>query len=377
MNRRTFLKGIGAAAAGLVVAGCQRQGLSPAATAVPAPGTPAAPVASVAIAMAKTYERNLVRQQVQAALDALGGISDIIRPGASVALKVNLTGGTACPSVAGAPRIETYWTHPEVVQALGELLRDAGAKKLFIVDGIFSADSYASSGYADVAKALDATLVDLNYPEPYKDYYTATVGQGSLIYDKFSFNPVLDNVDAFISVPKLKCHYCCGVTVAMKNLIGLGPWQLYCRTLADGSRSAFHVGANGKEDFKPRLPRVVVDLNRARPIQLALVDGIRTIDGGENGYNLGIHVQSPGVLLAGKNAVAVDAVSTAVMGFDPATEYPNPPFLRGENHLNIARELGLGTNRLEEIEVKGASVAEVRQKFVPAGVLGDPPFQSN
>jgi uncharacterized protein (DUF362 family) len=167
------------------------------------------------------------------------------------------------------------------------------------------------------------------------------------------------------------------VTVAMKNLIGLGPWQLYCRTMADGSRSAFHVGAHGNEDFKPRLPRVVVDLNRARPIQLALVDGIMTNDGGENGYNLGTHLRAPGVLLAGKNAVAVDAVSTAVMGFDPTAEYPNAPFLRGENHLNIARGLGLGTNRLEEIEVKGASIAEVRQKFVPAGVLGDPPFQSN
>ena len=377
MNRRTFIQAMGAAAAGLVVAGCQRQGWLPAVTAVPAPPTPAAPLATVAIAKAKTYERALVRQQVQAALDALGGIGDVIRPGASVALKVNLTGGTACPSIAGVAQIESYWTHPEVVRALGELLRDAGAKKLFIVDGIFSDDSYASAGYTDVAKALDATLVDLNYPGPYKDYYTAPVGQGWLIYEKFSFNPVLDNVDAFVSVPKLKCHYCCGVTVAMKNLVGLGPWQLYCRTLADGSRSAFHVGANGKEDFKPRLPRVVVDLNRARPIQLALVDGIRTIDGGENGYNQGTHPQSPGVLLAGKNAVAVDAVSTAVMGFDPAEDYPSAPFLRGENHLNIARELGLGTNRLDEIEVKGASVAEVRQKFVPAGVLGDPPFQSN
>jgi uncharacterized protein (DUF362 family) len=374
MNRRTFLKTMGAAAAGLAIAGCQGKDWLTAGNATPASR---APVATVAIVKAGNYERGLVRGQVQAALDALGGIGDIIRPGASVALKVNLTGGTSCPLVQNAARIATYWTHPEVVRALGELLRDAGAKKLFIVDGIFSSDSWAAGGYLDVAKTLDATLVDLNSPEPYKDYYTASVGTGGLIYENFSFNPVLDNVDAFVSIPKLKCHYCCGMTVAMKNLIGLGPWQLYCRTQADGSRAAFHVGVNGKEDFKPRLPRVVVDLCRARPIQLALVDGITTIDGGENGYNQGTHFRAPGVLLAGKNPVAVDAVSTAVMGFDPTAEYPNPPFLRGENHLNIAQSLGLGTNRLEEIEVKGAPIAEVRQKFVPAGVLGDPPFQSN
>jgi uncharacterized protein (DUF362 family) len=382
MNRRKFIKAMGAAAAGLFVASCQGRPLPAAPSAAPGPGRatagpPASPQATVGLAVAKSYDRQLVRQQVQAALDAIGGVGDIIRPGASVALKVNLTGGTQCPLLHSLPRTESYWTHPEVVRALGELLRDAGAKKLYIVEGIFTNDSYAAAGYAEVAQAIDATLLDLNYPEPYKDYYTAPVGKGWLVYESFKFHAVLDNVDAFVSVPKLKCHYCCGVTVAMKNLVGLGPWELYCRTLADGSRSAFHVGADGQQDFKPRLPRVVVDLNRARPIQLALVDGILTMDGGENGYNLGTHPQAPGVLLAGKDPVATDAVAAAVMGFDPTADYPNAPFLRAENHLNLARSLGLGTNRLEEIAIKGAALEAVRQNFVPAGVLGDPPFQSN
>jgi uncharacterized protein (DUF362 family) len=371
MQRRTFLKAMGAASAGLVLAACKVQGeLS---TLAPATALPAA--ATVAITQAKTYERKLVRQQVQAALEALGGIGDIVRPGASVALKVNLTGGTSCPRVSNAKRIESYWTHPEVVRALGELLRDAGAKQLYIVEGVFSADSFVDAGYAEVAQGLAATFVDLNYPAPYKDYYNAPVGKGWLMYESFKFHPVLDNVDVFVSVPKLKCHFCCGVTVAMKNLIGLGPWHLYCRTLADGSRSAFHVGADGKEDFKPRLPRVVVDLNRARPVHLAVVDGILSMDGGENGYNLGTHLRSPGVILAGKNVVAVDAASTAVMGFDPTADYPDAPFLRADNHLNLAQGLGLGTNHLDEIAIMGTPLDQVRQKFVPAGVLGDPPFQ--
>jgi uncharacterized protein (DUF362 family) len=82
------------------------------------------------------------------------------------------------------------------------------------------------------------------------------------------------------------------------------------------------------------------------------------------------------VLLAGKSPVATDAVATAVMGFDPTAEYPNAPFLRGENYLNIAQSLGLGTNRLEEIEVKGVSIEEVQQKFAPSGIRGSAPFQS-
>jgi uncharacterized protein (DUF362 family) len=375
MNRRKFLKTLGTAPAALAVAACQRRLPPPVAT-TPLKAGGAPPAATVAIAQAKTYEPTMVRRQVQAALDSLGGLGDVLRPGARVALKVNLTGGTSCPLVGNRPRIESYWTHPAVVQAVGELLRDAGAKELYIVEGLFTADTYAQGGYVEVAQRLAATLVDLNYPAPYKSYYTASVGPSPLIYESFSFNRVLDNVDVFVSVPKLKCHYCCGVTLSMKNLIGLGPLQLYCRAPSDGGRSAFHVGATGKEDYKSRLPRVVVDLNQARPIHLAVLDGISTMDGGENGYNLGTHLQSPGVLLAGKNAVAVDAVATAVMGFDPTVDYPNAPFLRGDNHLSLAQGLGLGTHHLEEIAIRGAPLAEVRQKFVPAGVLGDPPFQS-
>lgn len=372
MNRRTFIKVVGGAIAGLFTANCA--GKEPL-TASPVSSTlPVSAAATVAIVKAENYARKLVRQQVQAALDAIGGIGDVIPSGASVALKVNLTGGTVCPLTHGVRRTESYWTHPEVVRALGELLRDAGAKKLYIVEGIFSADSYVNGGYDEVARSIDAMLVDLNSPEPSKAYSNMAVGSGWLIYEKFTFNPILDNVDAFVSLPKMKCHWCCGVTIAMKNLVGLAPMLRYCRAPDDGGRSALHVGRDGKEDFKSRLPRVIVDLNRARPVHLSLVDGIITTDGGENGWVEGTQLQRPQVLIAGKNVVATDAVATAVMGFDPTAEYPNVPFLRAENHLNIAQSLGLGTNRLEEVEVKGVSIEEVRQKFAPSGVRGNAPF---
>jgi len=72
------------------------------------------------------------------------------------------------------------------------------------------------------------------------------------------------------------------------------------------------------------------------------------------------------VLIAGKDPVATDAVAIAVMGFDPTVNPPAVPFLRGDNYLNMAYELGLGTNRLEEIEVAGASIDDVRYEFEPS-----------
>jgi uncharacterized protein (DUF362 family) len=130
----------------------------------------------------------------------------------------------------------------------------------------------------------------------------------------------------------------------------------------DWWRSAAHGTA---EEVGTRLPRVIVDLNLARPIHLALIDGIKTAEGGEVPRGSFAPV-APGVLLAGKNAVATDAVATAVMSFDPRADYPASPFLHAENHLNLAAALGLGTNRLAAIEVVGEAIEDVRFPFHPS-----------
>ena len=345
ISRRDFLKVTGAFVGGLALASCTSS---------------ASASATVAIVKAESYDPKLVRQQVQAALDAIGGVGDIIRPGASVAIKINLVGGTCCDPIPNVTRVESYWTHPQVVQALGELLRDAGAKKLYIME-------YADQAYYEVSKSLGAILINVDDSSPYAAFYTAPVGTGGLVYENFQFNAVLDNVDAFISVPKMKCHSTMGVTLSMKNLIGLGPSKVYHGAKPDDpGKFAFHTGPDGQEDPKKRLPRVIVDLNRARPINLALVDGITTTDGGEGPWCKSTHFQTPHVLIAGKNPLATDAVAAAVMGFEPTGEYPNAPFVNAENYMNIARSVGLGTNRLEEIEVKGVSIESVRQKFAPS-----------
>jgi hypothetical protein len=58
------------------------------------------------------------------------------------------------------------------------------------------------------------------------------------------------------------------------------------------------------------------------------------------------------------------------MGFDPTAEAPDEPFLRSVNHLNLANSLGMGTNRLNEIEVLGPRVEDLVIKFQPARGYG-------
>lgn len=331
--------------------------VAPAATSQPAIG------AQVGIAQVDSYDRALIRQQVEALLDGIGGLGDVVRPGDRVAVKVNLTGGTDWDGFGGGPGIDTFVTHPEVVRALGELLWDAGAGEILIVESVYQWHSYQLWGYEEVAADIGASLIDLNTPDPYTDFATTPVGEGAFLYQDWIFNHILEEADVFVSAAKMKCHWIAGVTAAVKNLVGLVPAVYYRLDEEHSHRSALH-GAT-EEDARTRVPRVILDLVRARPIDLALIDGVKTVEGGEGPWIRCFNPVQPGVLIAGKDALATDAVAAAVMGFDPTADYPSAPFLRGDNHLNLAHDLGLGTNRLAEISVVGAAIDDVRQSFNP------------
>jgi uncharacterized protein (DUF362 family) len=117
-----------------------------------------------------------------------------------------------------------------------------------------------------------------------------------------------------------------------------------------------------------RVPRIVADLVGARPADLSIVDGVESIRGGEGAWNQGVQIIRPGLLLAGKNPVCVDAVSTAVMGCDPRAQRGAKPFLRGDNTLTLAEAGGVGATDLARIEVAGLSIKEALCDYGPGPV---------
>ena len=329
-------------------------------TATPPATVPPAKSAQVSIAHATSYEPKIIHDRVRTLLDNIGGLHDIVRPGDRVAIKVNLTGGISATWRADIAPIDSFVTHPEVVHALGGFLRDAGAAEIFIVESVYEWASFVDWGYEAVARDIGATLIDLNHTAPYTDF--ATIAAGSHIYNEFIFNHILHEVDTFISVAKMKCHWCCGVTHAMKNLVGLVPACFYRLDEEHSHRSALH---GTGDEFSHRLPRVIMDLNQARPIHLALVDGIKTTEGGEGPWISSLSPVSPGVLIAGKNPVATDAVATAVQGFDPNAADFSTPFLRSDNYLALAAGLGMGPHLLADIAVLGEQIGDMVYPFEP------------
>jgi uncharacterized protein (DUF362 family) len=367
LSRRGFLQIAGVAAAGLLASSCQPAAPAPTATTVPTVSVagPMAlkPAPQVAIGRAQTYQRDTISAEVHKLIDQLGGLGDVVKPGDAVAIKVNLTGGVYSGQLPGVTPIESFITHPEVVRALVLEVKAAGAKEIYLVEAAYERESFTNWGYDTVASDTGAQLVDLTDSKPFADFIEAPVGPGSFIYPSFRFNQILRDVNVFMSVSKMKTHQLAGVSHTMKNLYGLVPYRLYRLSDQDIYRSAFH---GTGDETKSRLPRVIMDINRARPIHFSLIDGVKAIQGGEGPWIKTAAPIAPGVLLAGKNCVATDAVATAVMGHDPTADYPQPPYLRCDNHLNIAAQLGLGTNRLEEIQVLGTPIEAVKTQFSPA-----------
>ena len=375
ITRREFLGVMGATAASLIATGCQSAipGVATAAPAATVANTVATAVTNtaktagakplVAIAQATNYDPATVRKQVRSLLDALGGLKGVVHSGDRVAIKTNLTGGVSAQPLPGVSAIESYITHPEVVRALGEAVLEAGAKELYIVEAVYEDASWREWGYTDMAKKLGAKLIDLNNTLPYNDFAQATVGEGAFVYKSFNLNHILQDVDVFMSVPKMKCHNTAGITLSMKNLFGIAPMRFYRLSEQDNYRSAFHGQAS---ESGTRVPHIIVDLNRVRPVNFALIDGIKTTEGGEGPWIRGMAPVDAGVLIAGADPLATDTVATAVMGFDATTPAMKEPFVHGDNHLAIAASIGLGSNKLSDVKTTGPAISDVMHKFKPS-----------
>ena len=92
---------------------------------------------------------------------------------------------------------------------------------IYIVEAVWDMYSYTGFGYQDVQNYLGAQFINLNETAPYADFLNVNTGSNYFFYDHFIFNRILDEVDAFVSIPKMKHHYDAALTHGMKNLVGI------------------------------------------------------------------------------------------------------------------------------------------------------------
>lgn len=380
-SRRAFLR-LGATLA----AGVPLAGLSRAFGEQTALSTDARSKATVAIVSCKTYGPE-VKAALRQCFDLVGGVGKLVA-NKTVTVKLNLTGTDFTPYL-GKPVGETFMTHSSTVSALLAVLFDAGASRVRLVESTQSQDDLKTTlGIA----GWDVNAISAQGKVEYentrnlglgKSYSTLKVPFGGYMFSSLELNHSYHDTDVMISLAKLKRHITAGVTLSMKNLFGLTPNALYgseagSEKATDG-RMPLHsaVGfekiklpglkpdANFTEPFT-RVPHIVVDVCAARPIDLAIVDGISAMTGGEGPWCAQaavIKATTPGILIAGLNPVSTDAVATAVMGYEPRSPRGTKPFEYCDNHLLLAEQAGLGSADLSRIDVRGMTIESARYPY--------------
>ena len=123
------------------------------------------------------------------------------------------------------------------------------------------------------------------------------VPNGGLLFKAYDMSRAYEDCDVFVSLAKLKEHSTAGVTLSMKNCFGNTPTTIYGDgagldepshaagrrggTLHKGKRqppksSLAEIDPQSPREPGYRVPRVTADLVAARPVHLAIIDGIET-----------------------------------------------------------------------------------------------------
>jgi len=368
---------------------CARSGLFAAETAAGARQTALRShrsAAKVAIASCHSYGPE-VRAALAECFDLLGGVGSLVR-NKTVTVKLNLTGSDFKPFL-GRPVGETYMTHYTTALALGSLLLAAGSRRVRFVESTQKRDgletTLAGAGW-DVRALAALGKVEFENTRNLgqgKRYSHLRVPGGGLMFSAFDLNHSYEDTDVLVSLTKLKNHLTAGVTLSMKNLFGLPPNTLYGAQAGSEDATAHRAPMHDPKGFESlkmpglkesgvspdrywRVPRITVDVCAARPIHLAIIDGITAMSGGEGPWcpEEALKVTTPGVLIAGFNPVSTDAVGTAVMGYEnPRAPRGVKPFQDCDNQLLLAEQVGLGSADLAQIDLRGLPIEKARYPY--------------
>ncbi len=289
-------------------------------------------------------------------------------------------------------------THADALSATLDALFASGADHVTVAEGASDARAgFERFGHVREAIGRPVSFFDLNKDESSWDEIGLAASDGSPLTARLS--RTIADAGCRVSLALAKTHVSSIVTLSLKNMLSsLHPSD---RVMMHGSR-----GGNGYSGWKRHaveflkgdstLVNVLTRaMGRARNLRNAVAGKARpsafgSLTKAEAGYlrsvealqrNLatlsrrvrphvsildgfvGMHREGPrhgtpirlGVVVAGTDPVATDAVMAAVMGFDPLAI----------GHIAYAEAAGIGTADLSAIEILGDPIATVRKRFVP------------
>jgi len=235
------------------------------------------------------------------AMEEMGGMGRFVKKGDVVVIKPNMAWDRSPEQAAN--------TEPQVVGALIDLSFKAGAKRINIFDVSCNEERrcYENSGIAKVAREKGANVY-------FPDHW-------NVVKAKFPYKssmegwPILRDAvecDTFINVPVLKHHGLTGLTLSMKNLMGI----------CSGNRGLIHLDIGNK----------LVDITDYISPDLTVIDATRYLaKHGPSGGNVDDVIVLNKVIVATDPTLA-DSFAVDLVEKDPASI----PFMKAA----IKRKIG-------------------------------------
>jgi uncharacterized protein (DUF362 family) len=218
-----------------------------------------------------------VGRHIEKAVDLLGGLDKVLKPGDRILLKPNFNSDDPPPGS----------TALDFLCAAIQLLRDHGYSKISVGDGsgrpwVPTSMVFERSGLSAKMKEMGVPLLDFDQSE-----YVDVPIHGDYL-DVIAYARDLETFDKLIYLPTMKTHFLAGFSMSLKLTVGLV--HLCDRAILHGDNNLF-VAQRAAEMNIPVKPDLII------------MDGRISFVSGGPAMGLAVH---PGVILASGDPVAMD-----------------------------------------------------------------------
>jgi len=279
-----------------------------------------------------------VREAVEKSINLLGGVKKFFKKGQTVLLKPNISDPLPPSKVAD--------TNPLFVKAVIEVAKKEGAE-------VWVGEASAGAGAGITKKCLEVSGIGSIIEETGAQFKNFQEGvfvpmgiPNSKVLERTDFADTIFKADLLVNLPKLKTHGLTFMTGSIKNCFGcIHPLE----------RQYLHRNFPKRDDFSQGL----VDIYSLIKPGLTIMDAVVGMEG-DQGPSYG-DPKRIGLIIAGEDGVAVDAVAATVMGYKPLAI----PLIKAANE----REVGIGD--MGRVKVVGEKIETVVAKGFKQHPLAD------
>ena len=274
---------------------------------------------------------DLVKQMIGEIADhTMGGMKNIVSRGDKVLIKIN----TVIPIAPNAG----FTTDPRMLEALIELVQEQNPGRIQIGERCaMGADTRTAMDMCGITEVAQRTGVEL-CPFEHVPFDMYKIDR-PVSFNEFPVPRPVRDADVYIGLPKMKVHVHTVFTGCLKLQFGNLPdydWMVRCH----------------RDDIFQK----IVNLTRAANPKWFVMDSLYACQGNGpfSAYRDDL-IKDFNTMCGGPDGVAVDTICEALMDWEePGTNVPSTV---------LGAEEGLGTNRMDEIELKGVTLDKVKRKF--------------